>query len=263
MRHLTTGILHETPSGAISSRRARAGRLVPAGDAGCCKETGRIADDCEGRPHVVLRCADCQTRNSGAADVPLETVDLATCRFFPTSYLASLCFSLHLRRQSCTSTMHHPLPQPLETFPGFREAYDNYCLAPWSCHRAIERDLIPHMMKVYSKLGMSGDFKTGVQALIGCMKFATVAAERADHEDSIDLVGQTGRLRQGVIVRDDSSMKRSGPLISVAPTHTQLAYGSFEVAFTHSVSTAPLLHFQDFYRQPLSVRCTAAGRGHA
>ncbi|KAL7337655.1 hypothetical protein BJY59DRAFT_703566 [Rhodotorula toruloides] len=35
-------------------------------------------------------------------------------------------------------------------------------------------------------------------------------------------------------------MKRSGPLISVAPTHTQLAYGSFEVAFTHSLPVAAM-----------------------
>ncbi|GEM08034.1 succinyl-CoA:3-ketoacid-coenzyme A transferase [Rhodotorula toruloides] len=109
--------------------------------------------------------------------------------------------------------MHHPLPEVLETFPRFRDAYDDYCLAPWSCHRTTERELVPLIMQASSKWGMSSTFKIGVEALIDSMKFATVAAEGANQEDRIDLVGQTGFLRQGVI----------------------FASGGFKVAFTHSL----------------------------
>ncbi|PRQ76071.1 hypothetical protein AAT19DRAFT_13093 [Rhodotorula toruloides] len=115
-------------------------------------------------------------RGSSLRNLPPRPVAAPQASFFsPTC--------CHHRR---ASTMHHPLPELLETFPGFRDAYDKYCLAPWSCYRAIQHELLPRMMKDHSESGMTDGFKTGVRALADCMKFATAAAQRADEEHSID-----------------------------------------------------------------------------
>ncbi|BGP32983.1 hypothetical protein JCM10296v2_004771 [Rhodotorula toruloides] len=116
--------------------------------------------------------------------------------------------------------MHRPLPELLETFPGFRDAYDKYCVAPWSCYCAIERELIPRMMEAYSKSRMSDDFKTGVQALVDCMKFATVAAEHADEGDSID---QYGTSEHGII-------------LSYEEFDVSYSYEEFDVSYSYSPS---------------------------
>lgn len=103
------------------------------------------------------------------------------------------------------SIMSRRLPDVLESFPGFADAYSKFVHVPWSCHRAIEHELFPQIVQEHQACQRNRDrekamtfFEDRVKAVIQSMEDATEDAKRADQEDSIN---QFGVLRKGVIVR--------------------------------------------------------------